>query len=316
MSLVLVLLVGLLSVQAADTYEGSSFNEVLSILGNDQNVVKSEKEKSELAVYKSGNLPVYPVNSQTVFGPGADLIKDAKRTTEQKYDYYDYLPKKVHPNGVCVTGEWKITDPSPYTGYFATEARGLFIGRISVTMDRVLNDENRGFGFAGKIFPTLNPNEKVKTANFFTADVLLGTSTRRFFDTRVTNQPDSGFDLSLLALGFKIAQTFKKADQDPSFRPVSTIAKLGENQNFRSPRWIRISPNSNIKKNNQKDFRNEVLQAATDNDEIIFNIEVSEVTGDRNASQWQRLGEIKTHKALVGYGCDRRLHFAHPKLAD
>jgi hypothetical protein len=30
----------------------------------------------------------------------------------------------LHPNGVCLTGLWEITEESGYSGYFAREARG------------------------------------------------------------------------------------------------------------------------------------------------------------------------------------------------
>ncbi len=302
--------------QSVYAYEGSSFNEVLGILGNKQPGLKSEKEKAEFSAYQNGGFPFYPVNSTSVFSAKPELVKDAQRTVSEKHDYYDYLAKKLHPNGVCIVGEWSITNPSPYSGYFTDGARGLFIGRISVAMEKVSRGEKRGFGFAGKIFPTLNPDEIVKTANFFTLDVLLGTKTERFFDTRMTNQPDTGFDLSLLGLGLKISSALKQADQDPGFRPVTPVAKLGASGAVNSPHWMRISPSSNIIKNNQNDFRREVLQALEDNKEITFNIEASDVTGDRNSNKWFRLGEIKIREALVGYGCDRRLHFAHPKAAD
>ena len=36
------------------------------------------------------------------------------------------------PNGVCLTGDWMITEPTEYTGYFRQDSRGLVIGRYSV----------------------------------------------------------------------------------------------------------------------------------------------------------------------------------------
>lgn len=316
MKSVLVLFMSVSVGQGVKAYEGSSFNEVLSILGNNQAGVKSQQEKAELLVYLDGRLPSYPVNAKSVFSSATTLVKDAQRTVNEKYDYYDYLPKKLHPNGVCVVGEWHIKNSSPYSGYFSSGARGLFIGRISVAMEKVSRGEKRGFGFAGKIFPTLNPDEVVKTANFFTLDVLLGTKIEKFFDTRMTNQPDTGFDLSLLGLGLKISSALKEADEDPTFRPVTPVAKLGESGSVTSPRWMRLSPNSSMVKNDQSDFRNEVLKAVQDNREISFSIESSGQSGDRDSDAWLRLGEITIRQALVGYGCDRRLHFAHPKAAE
>ncbi|MNT53855.1 hypothetical protein D3C72_1909690 [compost metagenome] len=81
------------------------------------------------------------------------------------------------------------------------------------------------------------------------------------------------------------------------------------------PHWIRLSAAPSMKKNNQVDFRSEVLQAVHDNGELVFYIDVSDTTSDRNSRKgWKRLGEIRVSQAVVSYGCDRRLHFAHPKL--
>ncbi len=300
---------------AAIANEGSSFQEVVQVLRAPSSP-SAATQNEEWKVYQTG-MPHYPVNSQTVFSTSPTLVKDAQRTVNEKYDYYDYLPKKLHPNGVCITGEWEINQATKYTGYYKSGAKGLFVGRISVTMENVVRGDKRGFGFAGKIFPTLNEVEVVKTANFFTVDVLLGTKIENFLETRMTNEPETGFDFSMIALGLRIASALKQADENPNFRPVSQIAKLSESQSSKSPKWMRISAASNTIKNHQGDFRNEVLQAVIDNKELVFNIDVSDTVSDRNASDgWKSIGTIKVKEAMVSYGCDRRLHFAHPKLAD
>ncbi|MNL20148.1 hypothetical protein D3C87_1413830 [compost metagenome] len=83
------------------------------------------------------------------------------------------------------------------------------------------------------------------------------------------------------------------------------------------PHWIRLSADSSAKRNNQADFRSELLQAVRENSELVFHIDVSDTTKDRNAKKgWRRLGEIRISEAVVSYGCDRRLHFSHPKLKE
>lgn len=317
-TLALVIMLGLSSHSYGETphtYEGSSFREVLEMLTQQNPNLKTTQEAEEFKVYQRGLIPYYPVNSQTVFGTKVTLVKDAQRTVNERYDYYDYLPKKLHANGVCVVGEWEINKPSPYSGYFMLGSKGLFIGRISVTMGHVVRGEKRGFGFAGKIFPTMNENEVVKTANFFAVDVLLGTSTGMALETKMTNQPDTGFDLSLLGLGLKISSALKQADQDPSFRPLTPIARLGETTGpIITPHWFRLSAATNTIKNSQSDFRNEILSALQENKEVSFNVDVSDTTSDRDANSWNNIGKIRLTRALVSYGCDRQLHFAHPKL--
>ena len=70
-------------------------------------------------------------------------------------------------------------------------------------------------------------------------------------------------------------------------------------------------------KNRAADFRDELLQALKDNGSLKMEIEVSETTSNKDAKTgWTKLGQIQFDRALVSYGCDRRLHFGHPKQND
>ena len=297
-------------------YQGSSFNEVRSVIMGDQFVPSRENEKREWTVYQTNNLPQYQVNSETLFKAAIPLEVDAKRTVDEKFDYYDRLEKKLHSNGVCLMGEWQINYPSKYSGYFKNGSNGLFVGRVSTTMEHTKAGEKRGYGFAGKVFPTMDPDQVVKTANFFTVDVLMGTYSN-FLDTNLTNEPETGFDLSVIWLGLKIASALKTADENPSFRPMTPISKLNEQDKIVTPHWMRITPYKTTIKNDKKDFRYEVIKALRDNKKLLFKIEVSDTTKDRSErSGWNQVGTITATEAVVSYGCDRRLHFAHPKLAD
>lgn len=295
-------------------YEGSRFAEVQDVIEDHGFTPTSEVAKEEFAVYRS-QMPQYPMNMMSVFfSRGTALERDAQRTVNEGFDYYDRLPKKLHPNGVCVTGEWKIHKPTNYSGYFAQGSQGLFVGRISVAMEDTTSDDARGFGIAGKVFPTMNPQEVVKTGNFFTVDVLMGTDQPRVLDTLTTNEPELGFRLSVLALGMKIASALKTADESPMFRPLTQVASLNSPAQVKSPHWVRLSPDRHLKRNNEKDFRAEILTALEENGRLIYAIEVSETTKDREAkSGWTKIGEITLDRAVVSYGCDRRLHFGHPK---
>ena len=304
--------------QAQDVYKGSSFNEVMNVIQDVGFAPKSEIEKEEFAVYTENFLPQYPVRASSVFAGGSDGLKrDAIRTINERFDYYDRIEKKLHPNGVCVSGEWVIKKNTAFTGMLASNAKGLFVGRISVAMEDTTADEQRGFGFAGKLFPTMDPNAVVKTGNFFTIDVLMGTVLEHALDAKTTNEPETGFKLSLIGLGLRIASALKAGDENPGFRPLTQIASVNLDPKTAvvQPHWIRLAANGNLKRNNETDFRNEIIQALNDNKELKYFIEVSDTTKDRNATTgWTRIGEINLNKAMMTYGCDRRLHFAHPKL--
>lgn len=294
-------------------YRGSSFNEVMHVI-QDKNVdPMTQKELEEMNIYRHGVLPQYEVSGRSL-GLIA-LTRASKKTLRQKVDYYDRIEKMVHANGVCVSGQWSITENSNYTGYFKPGSRGLFIGRLSVALQETTSLGNRGFGFAGKIFPTMNADEVVPTTNFFTVDVLSGTNAKRFFDVALTNNPPLVFERSLLGVLSKIVPAFLQADSSPTFRPITPIAQTGETGPIQSPIYMRLRTADFIVKNDSTDFRTEVLKAMEQNNQrLVFNIEVSSETNDRLATEgWTKLGQITINQADVSYGCDRRLHFAHPK---
>jgi hypothetical protein len=69
-------------------------------------------------------------------------------------------------------------------------------------------------------------------------------------------------------------------------------------------------------KNNSVDFRNE-LAIKNFPGKIVYNIYVSSKTKNQiKLSLWDRIGTMTLTKSIVSYGCDRRLHFAHPKFLD
>lgn len=309
--------VALLSAIDTYAYEGSTFTEIAELVRDHRFAPQSEDARSEFAVYQAGKLPQYAMNMGSVFGKGRDLGRDAQRTITEKEDSYPRIEKLLHPNGVCVLGKWKMTEDSPYSGNFKKGTSSLFVGRISVAMEKTTSNDDRGFGFAGKIFPTMNTEERVPTTNFFMVDILMGEHTPRFLETAVTNEPETGFNIWLIRLGIKIANTLKLVDQSPMFRPVTPIAKIGEAGAVKSPKWMRISTAEGTHMNDEKDFRREIVKALKDNQVLKFKVEVSETTKDRRAADgWKHVGFIEVNEARISYGCDRQLHFAHPKHND
>lgn len=308
----------ILTVTLSQTLLASTYNEVLSVIMDQGYVPQSPVEIAEFNVYKTGSLPQYEVNASTIFPKGSDqLKKDAQRTVTKSDDYYPRLPKLLHSNGICVTGQWQATENSKYTGLFAKGSTGLFIGRVSVTLDGTQYSENRGFGLAGKIFPTMDKNENVKTANFFSIEVLLGLKKQYFMNASMTNEPETGFDFSLIGMGLKIASAFSSADSNPGFRPLYPISEsqLLKDQTAVTPHWFRIKVAGGQIVNNESDFRHEVSKALFDNKQLIINVEVSDQSKDRNDnSVWKKIGILTIDDSIVSYGCDRRLHFAHPKM--
>ncbi len=296
----------------------TTYNQVIDVL-NDKNYFPTTAEESaEYSIYLRNLLPRYVVNNSTIFANGTEqLSKDTKRTVNEHQDYYPRLAKLLHANGICLIGKWQVTEENPYSGLFKKGTESLFIGRASVTMSGTTHSEKRGFALAGKIFPTLDPQEDVTSANFFSIEVLLGLKNQYFMDAQLTNEPETGFDISLIGLGLKIGAIFSLADKSPGFRPLYPISEsaLLANEKIKTPKWFRITAKNPIIKNQEADFRNEIIQTINDNNEIIFNLEVSDIGNNRKDNTlWSKLGEIQINQAIISYGCDRRLHFAHPKM--
>lgn len=306
------------TVSLSTNLHASTYKEVLDVINDEGFVPKTAIETSEFNIYKSGALPRYEVNSSTVFPKGSDQMSiDAKRTVTRTEDYYPRLAKLLHANGICVVGKWEMTEASKYTGLFTKGSKALFIGRASVTMSGTEFSEKRGFALAGKLFSTLDENANVKTANFFSIEVLLGVKKENFMDAAMTNEPETGFDLSLIGLGLKIASAFSSADSNSGFRPLYPVSEstLTTGQSAVTPHWFRLRAADGQLKNNENDFRNEIIKAVKDNKKLVLNVEVSDQGNDREKnSLWKKLGTITIDETIVSYGCDRRLHFPHPKM--
>jgi hypothetical protein len=334
-------------------YTGSSFGEVKTVIetnattyypSNADQAIRSQIDV-ESRSYQNGEIPAYEISALKMISLGFGKIKynlqeRAKKTITEKDDYYERFEKLVHPNGICFTGDWEITEPNSYTGYFAQGKKALFIGRASAVGTETRADQVRGFGFAGKIFPTLNDQEKVSTANFFTVDVIPGKKRELYSETELTNEPETditaiplmaGYQLGILnpitltKISVKLAEIvnllatvtfslkFAKPDgkENPGFRPLYPVAQAGiiQGAKYDAPNWIKI----NFAKDNTKmtgtDFRRELSIEKGQTKTLDVSV------GDKKSKgtiQWQKIGKITLKESFISYGCDRRLHFAHP----
>ena len=111
----------------------------------------------------------------------------------------------IHPNGICLTGLWEITEQTPYSGYFRGGSRALAVGRYSTCCKETRRGHERSLSLVGKIFPTEDRAhaEPLRTANFFTQQDLGGERTDYINDAELRNAPDTrswrrGFGLPVL----------------------------------------------------------------------------------------------------------------------
>jgi hypothetical protein len=260
-------------------------------------------------------LPQYEVSMGKLFTWSKNLIlDDAQRTLKSRADILPSFEKLAHPNGVCLKGVWEIHTKNPYSGYFKLHSKALVVARVSSAMSNTKSGEIRAFGFAGKLFPTTNPQKinKEPSANFFTIDDLGGTDAKYFSDVTLTNAPSISTNsevLKHLLYALKVAKAFAKADSHSEIRQLYEISELGEKGKVTTPKWIKIStPHQPL--NPAIDFRDELTLKK--GQKFVLDIAVAhEKKGE--VIQWKTIGTMTFTSSVVSEGCDKRLHFHHPK---
>lgn len=274
------------------------------------NEVWSQVESDELKI-----LPQEEVSFFKLFSCKEDtLLKDSQRTLDNHSDILETFEKLAHPNGICFKGIWDIDTQNIYSGYFKKNSQALIIARASSAMSNTKSGATRAFGFAGKLFPTTNPENlnSEHSANFFLIDDLGGTDAKHYTDVQLTNEPSQSVTFEVvknLLYALKVSHTFSKVDENPGIRQLYEISELGESENIITPKWMKIEARDSTKVD-AKDFRDELK--IKDGEVLIFNIFVaSEMV--KTKIEWQKIGTITFDTSMVSKSCDHRLHFHHAK---
>ncbi len=252
-----------------------------------------------------------------IFDDNNNIKHNAQRTLNDHRDIIEPFDKLAHPNGICFKGIWNIDTNNIYSGYFKKDSQALMIARASTALSATTSDNLRAFGFAGKLFPTMNTN-KINTehsANFFLIDDLGGTNATHYTDVKLTNEPTVSFTMAVaqnLLYAIKVAYTFEKADKHSGIRQLYEISQLGEQNktNIITPKWMKLEAKS-INKITKKDFREELTIHQGNN--LIFNIFVANKLIDKKKN-WKQIGTITLDTSVVSNACDHQLHFHHPKF--
>ncbi|MBT3584532.1 MAG: hypothetical protein HN509_06480 [Halobacteriovoraceae bacterium] len=285
---------------APETYTGTTFQNVWDQVSSD--------------AYSN---PKNKISYHSLVSWFRSKIKDsAERTLSDRSDLLPQFQKLAHPNGVCLKGTWNITEESKYSGNFKKGSQALIIARASTAMSGTTVGKNRGFGLAGKIYPTMDKNTVAKTASFFLVDDLGGTKATHYTDVEMTNEPKASVTATVLLnlrYALKLASTFGKADENPGMRQVYMISGQGEANaaNVTTPKWmmVKAAPSQTVDK---KDFRDE-LQVENYGGVLLFDINVASVQDENGKKNWKKIGQIRFTDSVVSNSCDHRLHFFHPK---
>jgi hypothetical protein len=293
----------------AQAYVGSSFDQVWGQVASDP----------------YADLPHAQVTLASFYGFLVDhLLAASRRTLADHRDLLPYFQKLLHPNGICFAGEWVITEANPYSGYFRPGSRGLIVVRASTALSETERGQYRAFGFAGKIFPTLDPGQVVKTANFFTIENLGGTLRDYFLDAENTNDiiniAPTPVVVANAGVAAAVTTDFNLADPhfDPTLvalRQLYPISELGERDPgaVRSPTWMMITGSADVPRVLADDFRDE-LRVANYPGGLRFDILVSDQGTRVGPKVWTRIGYIALDEDALSESCDHRLHFTHPRF--
>jgi hypothetical protein len=240
----------------------------------------------------------------------------------------------VHPNGICLTGRWRITEDTPYSGHFARGSDALVVARYSSGASGNRRGQVRSFALVGKLFPTTDPDHPtpLRTANFITQEDIGGARTRSINEAVLRNAPDvtvfrRGPAGSML---IKQAVVFNRVDQEPTLRQVYPIAELGKpaHEATRAPAFMQLllAPGQPVIPGDDLDYRDEVMAHIFDPGDpvprrlLTFTINVTDdgtthgtaFRVRRTFANWRQIGVLAFDNAVVSYNGDHVIHFTHP----
>lgn len=320
-------------------YSGSTFQEV-------RDALFANPYYTVWGAPGSAPLPRYRVTLASVlagilpFGRRYQFLEAARRTLASRADLRWGPDRRgfrrlLHPNGICLTGIWEVTQATDYTGYFRQGRVGLVIARYSTCCTETRRGRWRSLSLVGKVYPTTDRNspERVRPANFITQQDLGGDRTEYINDADLRNAPDTTawrrglFGLPVILL---TGIVFQLADKQPAHRQLYEIAELGkpDSEATRAPEFMRllVDPAQSRIGGDGLDFRDEILGQIYDRGDsapkrtLTFHIEVSDegstcgpvVYQRRRIRNWRRVGRLVFGEAVASYNGDFVVHFHHP----
>ncbi len=294
-------------------------------------------------------LPVHPVTLSSLltgilpFGPPYAFRQATERAVDSAADLRWGPDRRgfrrlVHPNGICLTGLWQITEDTGYSGYFRNGSLALIVGRYSTCCHETRRGHLRSLSLVGKLFPTVDPEHvaPLRTASFMTQQDIGGDYNDYINDVELLNAPNTtalrrGLGMPLLMV---VGVVFKLVDNKPSIRQLYQIAELGKapGEPTRAPTFMRltVAPAQPRIEGAGLDFRDEIMAQIYDRGDarpkrtLTFNIQVTddgETHGpffreQRTFRNWRHIGTISFDRAVVSYNGDFVIHFHHPTWRD
>ncbi len=323
-------------------YAGSRFSDV-------QDALLSTPYQNVWGAPDAPPLPVYQVTLSSVL---AGLLahsrpyffrKATERTVDSAVDLRWGSERRgfrrlLHPNGICMTGMWEITEDTGYSGYFRKGSRALTVARYSTCCSEPRRGHSRSLAMVGKLFPTDDAGNPAPLcpASFITQQDIAGDYTDFVNDAVLLNAPDTtawrrGSGIGVLVV---TGAVLSLVDRKPTIRQLYQIAELGKpaSEATRAPTFMRfiVAPDQPRIAGADLDFRDEVMAQIYDRGDpmpkrtLTFHIEVTDdgvtkglpVFERRTFRNWRRIGKITFDRAAASYNGDFVIHFNHPTWRD
>jgi hypothetical protein len=319
-------------------YKGSRFMEVRdAIFANPYQKVWGGEGVAPLPIYKVTLSSV--LRGILSFGKRYIFQQAVARTVDSHADLRWGADGKgfrrlLHPNGVCLTGVWKITEETDYSGYFRKGSEALVIGRYSTCCTENRRGHTRSLALVGKLFPTSDANhtQLLRTASFFTQQDIGGDRVDYINDAELRNAPDvhgirRGVGIPILLI---TGLVFQRVDKEPGQRQLYQIAELGkpDGEPTRTPKFMRLLVAKDQPKieGDALDFRDEVMAQIFDRGDptpkrvLRFDIEITDdgsihgpgISQHVSFSNWRHVGQLTFDNAVASYNGDFVIHFNHP----
>jgi hypothetical protein len=236
------------------------------------------------------------------------FLNDSARNMHDRRDIRQKYDKLIHSHGICFAGLWKIDQDSPYTGYFAKGSTGLLIARASVAGPITVQGFPRSIGIAGKVFPTLDPDQRVWPGNFVTVSNLSGSRAKHITDIDMSNAPTVGWSPIANVINRVI---FRMMDTRPGYRQLFPISTLGlkPGDEIVTPDLLMLKVDEAMPKVDAKDFRDELRLSNYPDHTLVYTINVKNF----DEENWTRLGVLEFTEDVISEGSDKRLHFWIPR---
>jgi hypothetical protein len=317
-------------------YEGSRFSEV-------RDAVFADPYPDIWTA--DGNMPTYDVTLKRIVGGMLPFgqrfqFRDAAARAVDSFADLRWGPdgkgfrRLVHPNGICLSGRWEISEETEYTGYFRAGSKALVLARYSTCCSETRRGHTRSLSMVGKLYPTTDPEHPrpLRTASFITQEDIGGDVTAYINDAQLLNAPNvtvsrrGGAAVTLMLVG----AVFDRVDKVPSARQLYSIAELDKPPDTptRAPAFMRLLVADDQPRIDGEglDFRDEIMRQIFDRPDRVpkrslrFHVDVTDqgITRGprfrvrRRFRGWRRIGSLIFDDAVASYNGDFVLHFHHP----